>query len=170
MQLSAARLPAEVNEQAAEVLRVLLHPVVQRSDVLALEEAKHALFQLTGTLAGDDLDQRRLLRLGLIEDPLEGPLDLGALVVDVMQVQRQLHVPRLRLTCATISSTMRAGSTSADTVTIRSSGAGSSCVRSWLSSSSSGKKCPILPVSRRTRTSLLTCRKNIMAAGRPRSS
>src|SRR5215469_2930284 len=168
--LAGQSLPAKVHEDPPEVLRVLLDPEMLRRWTVLLEEAKHVLFQLAGALAGDDLDQRRLLRRGLIEDPLERTLDLAAPVVDVMQVQRQLHVPRLRPTCATISSTIRAGSTSADTICTRSSGAGDSSVRSWLSSSSSGKKCPILPVSRRTRTSLLTCRKNIVAAGRPRSS
>jgi hypothetical protein len=39
-------LPPEVDENPAEVLRVLLHPVVQRFDVLAVEEPQHMLLQL----------------------------------------------------------------------------------------------------------------------------
>jgi hypothetical protein len=39
-------LPPEVDENAAEVFRVLLHPVVQRLDVLALEKPQDVLFEL----------------------------------------------------------------------------------------------------------------------------
>ena len=40
-------LPAEVDEHPAEVLGVLLDPVVQRLDVLAVEEPQHVLLELT---------------------------------------------------------------------------------------------------------------------------
>jgi PAS domain-containing protein len=43
---ASALFPAEVDEQAAEVLRVLLDPVVKRLDVLALEEPQHVLLEL----------------------------------------------------------------------------------------------------------------------------
>ena len=54
------------------------------------------LLELARALAGDDLDYRRLLRGSLVEDPLQRPLDFGALIVDVVQVQLQLHAVRLR--------------------------------------------------------------------------
>src|SRR5215472_16355693 len=39
--------PAEVDEDPAEVLRVLLHPVIQGLDVLALQKPQHVLLELT---------------------------------------------------------------------------------------------------------------------------
>src|SRR3984957_11502672 len=88
-------LPAEMHEDATEVLRVLLDPHVLSSWRVLLEEAKHVLLELARPLARDDLDQRRLLRLGLVEDAVQRLLDLRAPVVDVVQVERQLHLPRL---------------------------------------------------------------------------
>src|SRR5207302_8608071 len=84
-------LPAEVNEDAPEVVGVLLHPVVERLDVLAVEEAQDVLLQLPRTLAGDDLDQRRLLGDSLVDDRLECLVDLAATVVDVVEFELQLH-------------------------------------------------------------------------------
>src|SRR5579859_6025739 len=81
-----------MDEDPAEVLGVLLHPVVQRLDLLLVEEAQHALLELAGALAGDDLDERRLLRHGLVDDRAQGAVDVPAAVVDVVQVELQLHV------------------------------------------------------------------------------
>src|SRR5207302_947950 len=53
--------PPEVDEQPPEVLRVLLHPVIERLDVLAVEEPQDVLLQLAGALARNDLDQGGLL-------------------------------------------------------------------------------------------------------------
>ena len=64
----SALLPAEMHEDPAEVLRVLLDADVLSGRRVLLEEAEHVLLELARPLAGDDLDQRRLLRLGLIED------------------------------------------------------------------------------------------------------
>ena len=88
-------LPAQVHEDAAEVLRVLLDPDVLGSRRVLLKEPEHVLLELARPLAWDDLDQRRLLRLGLIEDAVQRLLDLRAPVVDVVQVEGQLHLPRL---------------------------------------------------------------------------
>jgi hypothetical protein len=43
-------------------------PVIQRLDVLAVEESQHSLLQLARSLAGDDLHQGRLLRHRFIDD------------------------------------------------------------------------------------------------------
>jgi Luciferase-like monooxygenase len=86
-------LPAEVYEDPAEVVRVLLHPVVQRLYLLTFEEAQHALLQRTGTLARNDLHQRRFLGHRLIDDRPQGTIDLTTTVVDLMQVELQLHTP-----------------------------------------------------------------------------
>ena len=45
-------LPAEMDEDAAEVLGVLLHPVIQRLDVLAVEESQDVLLELPEPLPG----------------------------------------------------------------------------------------------------------------------
>src|SRR5579862_2911899 len=85
------RLPAEMHEDPAEVLGVLLYPVVERLDLLLVEEPQHVLFQLTGALARDDLDQRRLLPYRLVDDGAQGPVDVTPAVVDVVQIQLELH-------------------------------------------------------------------------------
>src|SRR6266566_4411728 len=89
-------VPAEVDEQPTEVLRVLLHPVVEGLDVLAVEIAQYVLLELSGPLAGDDLDEGGLLGHRLVDDLPQGPVDVRAAVVDVVQVELQLHAPRPR--------------------------------------------------------------------------
>jgi len=64
--------------------------------MVLLKEAQYVLLELAGALAGNDLNEGRLLGDGLVEDALQGLLDRIALVVDVMQVQRELHGSRLR--------------------------------------------------------------------------
>src|SRR3954463_9571745 len=88
---AAGARPAEVDEEPAPVVAVLLDPVVQRLDLLLFEEPQHLLLQLAGALAGDDLDRRGLLGDGLVDDAAQGPVDLLALVEDVVQVQLELH-------------------------------------------------------------------------------
>src|SRR5580698_7934445 len=89
---SAPRLlPAEMNEKPTEVLRVLLHPVILRLDLFLLEEPQHVLLELPRALARDDLDQRRLLRHGLVDDRRQRLVDVLATVVYVVQVKLQLH-------------------------------------------------------------------------------
>src|SRR5262249_38326858 len=78
-------LPADVHEDPAEVVGVLLDAVVERLDVLALEESQNVLLELAGSLARDDLHQRCLLGDRFLHDRVEGALDLPAAVVDVMQ-------------------------------------------------------------------------------------
>src|SRR5690242_4333185 len=84
-------LPAEMNEKAAEVLRILLDSVVFRFDLFLLKEPQHVLLELSGSLARDDLDQRRLLGLRLRDDGPQRPVDVLAPVVDVVQVKLELH-------------------------------------------------------------------------------
>jgi hypothetical protein len=84
-----------VDEDAAEVLGVLLDPVVPGRRPVLLQEADHVLLELAASLARDDLDHRSLLGDRLVKDPLQRLVDLIAVVVDVMQVQLQLHHPSL---------------------------------------------------------------------------
>ena len=52
---TARLLPPEMNEDATKVVGILLDPVVERLDVLAVEEAEYPLLQLARALARDDL-------------------------------------------------------------------------------------------------------------------
>jgi hypothetical protein len=87
-----ASLPLEVHEQTAEVLGVLLDPVVLGLDLLLIEEPQYPLLQLARTLARDDLHERRLLLDRLGDDAVQRPLEFATAVVDVMQVQLEFHV------------------------------------------------------------------------------
>src|ERR1700741_5318805 len=80
-------LPAEMHEQPTEVLRVLLDAVVLGLDLILLEKPQHVLLELARALAGDDLHERRLLGLGLLEDRPQRPVDVLPPVVDVVQVK-----------------------------------------------------------------------------------
>src|SRR5262249_13175503 len=83
--------PPEVDEEPPEVLGVLLDAVVERLDLFLLQEPDHALLELPRALARDDLNERSLLRHRLVDDRLQGPVDVLPAVVDVMQVELQLH-------------------------------------------------------------------------------
>jgi hypothetical protein len=79
----------EMDEDAPEIFVVLLDTVIQGADVLLVEEAQHALFELTAAFAGDDLDQRYFLLDGLVHDALQLGFDFIALVVNIMQIEFQ---------------------------------------------------------------------------------
>src|SRR5690348_2237229 len=80
-----------MDEEPPEVLGVLLDAVVERLDLFLLQEPEHPLLELPRALARDDLDQRSLLRHGLVDDRLQGPVDVLPAVVDVVQVKLELH-------------------------------------------------------------------------------
>src|SRR5262249_38123493 len=83
--------PPEMDEEPPEVPGVLLDAVVERLDLLLLQESEHPLLELPRALARDDLNERGLLRHGLVDDRLQGPVDVLPAVVDVVQVELQLH-------------------------------------------------------------------------------
>src|SRR5215510_11561452 len=80
-----------MDEEPPEVLGVLLDPVIERLDLLLLQEPEDPLLELPRAFARDDLDDGRLLRHGLVDDRVQGPVDVLATVVDVVQVELQLH-------------------------------------------------------------------------------
>ena len=80
-----------MDEDTAEVVRVLLDPVVEALDLLLLEEPQHPLLQLAAPLAGDDLHGGRLLGDGLVDHGPQGGVDLIASVVYLVQVELELH-------------------------------------------------------------------------------
>src|SRR5580704_788090 len=131
-------LPAEMHEQPAEVLRVLLDPVVPGLDVLALQEPQHVLLELSRPFARDDLDQRRLLFRRLVENRLQRAVDVLPAVVNVVQVKLQLHWSP-PWTTAMIAVAVSCGSCPlGTTVTRGSSGCGSSSASNWLLSRPGG--------------------------------
>ena len=81
----------EMDEDAPEIFVVLLDAMIQRPDVLLVEEAQHPLFELTAALAGDDLDEGGLLLDRLVDDAAQRTIDLVAPVENVVQVELQLH-------------------------------------------------------------------------------
>src|ERR1700733_82454 len=167
-------LPAEMHEQPAEVLGVLLDPVVLGLDVLALEEPQHVLLELPRPFARDDLDQRRLLGRRLVENRLQRAVDVLPAVVNVVQVKLELHGSALKpvpWTTAMIAATACSGSFPlGTTVTRGSSGCGGSSTSNWVPSRPTPKKWPCRLASRRAASARETLRKKIRACGRPSSS
>src|ERR1700739_628725 len=84
-------LPAEMHENATEVLGVLLNPVVERLDVFLLKEAQYVFLKLPRSLARDDLDQRSFRPHGFVNDGPQGAVDVVPAVVDVVQVELEFH-------------------------------------------------------------------------------
>src|SRR5579859_997193 len=133
-------LPAEMHEQPAEVLRILLDPVVLGLDVLALQEPQYVLLELSRPFARDDLDQRRLLCRRLVENRLQRAVDVLAAVVNVVQVKLQLHRSPPWIT-AMIAVTVCSGSCPLGTTVTRcSSGCGGSSASNWLPARPGPKK------------------------------
>src|SRR5204862_892335 len=83
--------PPEMDEEPAEVLGVFFDAVIERLDFLLLQEPEDPLLELPRAFARDDLNDRRLLRHGLVDDRVQGSVDVLATVVDVVQVELQLH-------------------------------------------------------------------------------
>src|SRR5215469_16113390 len=90
-----------MHKDPAEVLGILLHPVIESLDLLLVEEPEDVLLQLARALARDDLDQRGLRPHGLVDDSSQRAVDVLAAVVDVMQVELEFH-GRLRVSTSTL--------------------------------------------------------------------
>jgi hypothetical protein len=88
-----------MDEDPTEIMRILLNPVIERPDVLAGEEAKHALFELTASLAGDDLNEPNFLLNGFLDDVSKGPIDIVASVVDLVEIQLEFQDLRSTSSC-----------------------------------------------------------------------
>src|SRR5664280_449893 len=80
-----------MHEDAAKVVGVLLHSVVQGLDLLLIQKAQNVLLEGTRALARNDLDQWCLLQDRLVDDGAQCTVDVSAVVVDVMQVELELH-------------------------------------------------------------------------------
>jgi hypothetical protein len=80
-----------VHEDPSEIVRVLLDPVIEHSNLLLVEETQYALLELTASLAGDDLHEPYLLLDRFIDDPSKSTVDIVASVIDLMEIQLQLH-------------------------------------------------------------------------------
>jgi hypothetical protein len=72
----AASLPAEMDEDPAEVVGVLLDAVVEGLDLLLVQKAQNVLLQCSGTLPWDDLHQGRLLGDRFVDDGAKCPVYL----------------------------------------------------------------------------------------------
>lgn len=87
---------AEVDPEAAEVFGVFFEAVVLGFDVFLLEEFEDAFFEDAGAFAGDDFDEGDFFVEGFAEDVVEGGVDLGALVEDVVEVEGEFGHEVLR--------------------------------------------------------------------------
>jgi hypothetical protein len=84
-------LPPEVDEDSAEVVSAFLDPVVQRSDVLAIEEPEYALLSWLDPFPGMISTSRASFATVSSNDCLRRPFDLIATVVNLVQIQLELH-------------------------------------------------------------------------------
>jgi hypothetical protein len=83
--------PAEVHEHPPEVARIFLDPVVEGLDVLLVQEAQHPLLELPTAFARNDLHNAGFLRHCFLDDRSQGRVDLAAPVVDLVEVEFELH-------------------------------------------------------------------------------
>ena len=90
MTVSQKTLKLKMDKDAAEVLVVLLEPVIQRLDVLLFQEADDAFLELAATLAGNDLHERDPLVHSLAHDAVELAVDSAAFIEDIVQVELDL--------------------------------------------------------------------------------
>jgi uncharacterized protein len=88
---TAPTAPPEVDEEAAEIVGILLHPVVQGFDLLLVEEAQHVLLQRARPLARDDFHHAGPLRHRLVHDLAQRAVDVPAAVEDLVEVELELH-------------------------------------------------------------------------------
>lgn len=77
----------KMHEDASEVFIILFDTVIQRADVLLIQETQHLLLERTAALAGDDLNQFDALLNRLLHDAVQFRVDFAALVVNVVQIE-----------------------------------------------------------------------------------
>ena len=75
---------AEVDEDASEVLIVLLNAVIEGFNAGLVQEAKNTLLELATPFAGDDLDQLDALIDRFLDDALQLSVNVAAPIVDGM--------------------------------------------------------------------------------------
>jgi hypothetical protein len=92
---SAGSLEAKVDEYPTEVVRVLFDPVVELLDLLLIEKTQYSLLQLSTAPTGNDLNQTDFLLDGFVDDGSQRAIDVAASVVDIVQIELQLHVSLL---------------------------------------------------------------------------
>jgi hypothetical protein len=84
-------LPAEMHEKPPVILGVFLDPVIQGLDLFLIEEPENPLLELARPFTGNDLDHRRFLRHCFIDDVPQRSVDVLTPVINIVQVQLELH-------------------------------------------------------------------------------
>ena len=74
----------KVDKDAAKVVVVFFHSMIQLADVRLIQETQDLFLELPAPLAGDDLDKIDLFVDRLLHDAVEFSIDLTAAVVDVV--------------------------------------------------------------------------------------
>ncbi len=80
-----------MDEHTPEVMGVLLNPVVERLNLLLVEEAQDPLLQLPASLSGNDLDETDFFLYRLVNDGPKRAIDVAAAIVDVVQIELEFH-------------------------------------------------------------------------------
>ena len=80
-----------MNENSTKIVRILLHAVILRLDVLLIKESQNTLLQLSAAFSRDDLDQFDLLLDRLVDDAPQRRIDVPTTVVNVVKIEGELH-------------------------------------------------------------------------------
>ncbi len=77
-------LMPEMDKDTAKVSVILFDTMIHLADLRLIQEPQYAFFELTASLAGNDLDEIDLFVDRFLYDPLEFGFDLIAAVKDVV--------------------------------------------------------------------------------------
>ena len=77
----------EMHKNATEILVILFDAVIHGADMLLVEKAQDALFELSAALARDDLHERDAFVNRFLHDAIQFGFDLVAAIVDVVQIK-----------------------------------------------------------------------------------
>lgn len=80
-----------MDEDPAEVVRVLFDAVVEDLDLLLVEKTQYVLLELTTPLTRNNLNEPNSLVDRLVNDLSKGAVDIVPAVVDLVQIEFQLH-------------------------------------------------------------------------------
>jgi hypothetical protein len=80
-----------VDEHPSEVVRVLLDSIVEVLDVFPVEESKYAFLELSASFARNDLNEPNLFLDSFVDNASKSTIDIPASIVNLVQVQLELH-------------------------------------------------------------------------------
>ena len=78
---------AKMDENTAEILAVLLHPMVQLANLRLVEKTQNALLELAAALAWNDFHQLNAPVQRFLDNPVKLRVDFIAAIVKIMQIK-----------------------------------------------------------------------------------